>query len=117
MIELALRTRTFARTPTPPRRRSRIGGPGLIERNMGAVAAARSECSALAATTHWSRVARSAIDARRACSIGYDLPLSFSGLDVLVGGGVELALDDLSELDELDDAPDGGVGLEELGLD
>ncbi|HEY2817524.1 MAG TPA: hypothetical protein VGK44_10390 [Casimicrobiaceae bacterium] len=45
------------------------------------------------------------------------MPLSFSGLDVLVGGGVELALDDLSELDELDDAPDGGVGLEELGLD
>jgi hypothetical protein len=52
-------------------------------------------------------------------SIGYDLllSLSLSGLDVLEGGGLELALDDLSELDELEDAPDGGVVLEELGLD
>jgi len=45
-------------------------------------------------------------------SNGYDLPLSFSGLGVVAGGVV--ALDDLSELDGLDDAPVDGV---EFGLD
>jgi len=50
----------------------------------------------------------------------YDLPFSLSGLGVLVGGGLALALDDWSELDALDDALGEGVELEgddELGLD
>ena len=47
----------------------------------------------------------------RRASRRYDLPLSFSG--GVLGGVFELALDDdLSESDELDDAPADGVGLD-----
>lgn len=52
----------------------------------------------------------------RTDGMDYDLPFSLSGVEVLAGGGLALALDDLSELDALGDGVEL-AGDDELGVD
>ena len=114
-IESTLRMRTSARRPKRPRCPFRGRRRDQVKGNRCGRGGASKRC-ALAATTQPSCVARSTMPDGRTDGMDYDLPFSLSGVEVLVGGGLALALDDLSEFDALGD----GVELEgddELGLD